>query len=180
CLAPSEVLYRLGEIRRKATSTVQILLSSLTFVDVTFYFPDCEKLHIDEGKNPGDVDVYVQEEVNSGGSLKRRLLDGKRPNLETRLAQSLIARAQEMFMWVKIQLDVFFPSNPQRRMRFSNEVDSKVNALESDFTLPEPHSLYKKIMDRNTKFGTLARECAIKREYRLWWVDCIAFRREEK
>lgn len=119
--------------------------------------------------NSGDIDVYVQEEVNSGGSLKSRLLDGKRPNLEARLAQILIARAQEMFMWVKIQLDVFFPSNPQHRMRLSNEVDNKVNALESDFTLPESHSLYKEIMDRNTKLGTLARECAIKA---LQWILC--------
>ena len=98
CLAPSEVLHGLGEVRTKATSTVQMFISSRMHISVPFYFPNCEQIHIEAGKNSGDIEKYVREEVNSGGSQKRRLLDGKRPDFEARLVQILIARAQGMFI----------------------------------------------------------------------------------
>ena len=98
CLGPSELLHGLGEVRTKATSTVQVSISSRMHIDVPFYFPDYEQIHIEEGKNSGDIEKYVREEVNSGGRQKRRLLDGKRPDLEARLVQILIARAQGMFI----------------------------------------------------------------------------------
>ena len=128
-------------------------------VDVPFHFPDCDKIQIDEGKNSGDiVEIYIREEVRSGGSQRRRLLDGKRLDFEARLVEILIARAQRMFIWVKLQLAVFFPSNLRHRTRLWDDVNSKMNALESDSTLPEMDSLNKEIMHRNTRPGTLARE----------------------
>lgn len=125
-------------------------------IDVPFYFPDCRKIQIDEGQNSGYLEIYVREEVNGGGSQRRRLLDSKRPDLEARLVQILIARAEKMFISVKLQLAMVFPRNPQDRMQLPNEVDNKMNALESDSILPETDSLYKEITDRNTRPGTFA------------------------
>ena len=169
CLVPSEVLYGLGEIRAKATSKVHLLLSSRMDIDVPFYFSDCEKIQMDEEKSSGDIENYVRQEVNSGGSQKRRLLDGKRPDLEARLIQILIARAQGMFIWVKLQLAVFLPRNLQHRMRLSRDVDKKLNALENDSTLPETNAVYREIMELNTRPGTLAREYALRA---LQWILC--------
>lgn len=101
CLVLSKVLHGLGETRAKATSTLQILLSTRTHINVPFYFADCEKIQIDEGEDSGDVEIYVREDSSSGGSQNRRLLDGRRPDLEARLVQILITRAQGMFIWVK-------------------------------------------------------------------------------
>ena len=52
-------------------------------------------------------------------------------------------------------------------MRLSNEVDNKLNALESDSTLPEMDSLYKEIMDCSTRPGTPARDYALRA---LQWI----------
>ena len=52
-------------------------------------------------------------------------------------------------------------------MRLSNEVDNRLNALESDSTLPEMDSLYKEIMDCNTRPETPVRDYALRA---LQWI----------
>ncbi|MCJ1453511.1 hypothetical protein MMC28_003858 [Mycoblastus sanguinarius] len=131
-------------------------------VEVEVYFPDCERVQIDEGKNFGDIESYVTEEVKS---QKRRLLDGKRPDLEERLIRVLTMRAQGMFIWVKLQLAVFL--DPKTRFRLSKDVERKLDALENDSTLPETNALYEQIMEINTRPGTYDREYAMRA---LQWV----------
>ncbi len=162
CTAPSEVLDALQDLCAKSTSSVKIFLSSRMNVEIPFHFPDCERIQIDEGRNSGDIESYVQGEV---WGQKRRLLDARRPDLEERLVQILTTRAQGMFIWVKLQLLVFFSAKV--RFRLSKDVENALNALERDSTLPETDTLYKQIMELNTRPGTLDRQYAVKA---LQWV----------
>lgn len=90
---PWELLASLQEIYAKSVSKVKVFLSSRMNVEVARFFPDCEKIQIDEGKNSEDIEAYIRGEVEH---QKRRLLDGKYPDLEKRLMQILLARAQGM------------------------------------------------------------------------------------
>lgn len=93
CSDPSTVLAGLTEIYSKSESTVKLFLSSRMDVDVPCHFPNCHKIQIDAGKSSYDVEIFIRGEVNG---QKRRLLDGKRPDLEDRLIGILTARAQGM------------------------------------------------------------------------------------
>jgi len=162
CTAPSEVLDALQSVCTKSPSSVKVFLSSRMNVEIPFHFPDCERIQIDEGKNSGDIESYIQGEV---WGQKRRLLDARRPDLEERLIQILTTRAQGMFIWVKLQLLVFFSAKV--RFRLSKDVVTALNALDRDSTLPETDSLYKQIMELNTRSGTLDRQYAVRA---LQWV----------
>lgn len=65
-----------------------------------------------------------------------------------------------MFIWVKLQLLMFF--GRKVRFRLSKDVENALDVLERDSTLPETDSLYEQIMDLNTRPGTLDRHYAIK------------------
>lgn len=125
-------------------------------VEVPFYFPQCHKILMKEGQHSGDIEAYVRGEVLG---QRRRLLDGKRPDLEERLMQILIERAHGMFIWVKLQLAVFFNST---RFRLSRDVEIKLDELGRDSRLPETNSLYQQIMESNTRPETLDRMYAIR------------------
>jgi len=53
------------------------------------------------------------------------------------------------------------------RLRLSKDVESKLDALEKDSTLPETTALYNQIIDSNTKAGTYDREYAMRA---LQWI----------
>ena len=156
CSTPLEVLDGLRDVCAQSSSKLKILASSRMNVEVPHYFPDCERLRIEEGQESGDLESYVRGEVLHA---KRRLLDGKRPDLEERLMQILISRAHGMFIWVKLQLAVFLGST---RMRLSKDVIRSLDELEHNPALLETTALYGQIMDMNTRPGTLDRLYAIR------------------
>lgn len=93
CSNAPEVLVTLREIQNRSPAALKIFVSSRMNIDVLFYLPDCEKVQVDEGMNFGDIEVFVRSEVVN---QQRRLLDNKRPDLESRLIQVLVTRAQGM------------------------------------------------------------------------------------
>lgn len=156
CSAPNEVLNGLSDICAKSNSNIKVFLSSRMHVEVSFYFPQCDKILMEEGQHSGDSEAYVRGEVLG---QRRRLLDGKRPDLEERLMLIMIERAHGMFIWAKLQLAVFFSST---RFRLSRDVEIKLDKLERDSRLPETNSLYQQIMESNTRPETLDRMYAIR------------------
>lgn len=60
CTAPSEVLNGLQEVCARSSSIIKVFLSSRMNVEIPFYFPDCKRIQIDQGKNSGDIESYVK------------------------------------------------------------------------------------------------------------------------
>lgn len=71
------------------------------------------------------------------------------------------------FIWVKLQLVTFL--SPKTRLRFSRDVEKKLDMMERDLALPETNSLYEQIIEINTRPGSQDREYAIKA---LQWTLC--------
>jgi len=90
---PTVVLASMAEVCIKSDSNVKLFLSSRMDVAVPFHFLNYHQIRIDAGKSSDDIEIYIRREVNG---QKRRLLDGKRPDLEERLIHVLTTRAQGM------------------------------------------------------------------------------------
>ena len=93
CSNAPEVLLALWEIQKKSPADLKVFVSSRMNVEVLHYLPNCEKIHVDEDMNSQDIEVFVRSEVVN---QQRRLLDNKRPDLESRLIRVLVTRAQGM------------------------------------------------------------------------------------
>lgn len=93
CSNAPEVLIALRNIHKRSSTRLKIFVSSRMNIDVLHDLSDCEKVQVDEGINSGDIEAFVRSEVVN---QQRRLLDGKRPDLESRLIRVLVTRAQGM------------------------------------------------------------------------------------
>ena len=93
CEDPDELLLCLKEVEEGNPSRTRIFLSSRMHVRVSKIYESCLIVPA-PGGNEADLAFYIRNEV--GNRKTRRLLDGKRPDLEARLIETLTRQAQGM------------------------------------------------------------------------------------
>ena len=93
CEDPDELLLYLKEVEDDNACKTRLFLSSRMHVGVSKIYKSCISVST-LGGNEADLGFYVWNEVKN--RKIRRLLDGKRPDLETRLIETLSRQAQGM------------------------------------------------------------------------------------
>ena len=93
CEDPDELLLRLKEVEDGNSYRTRLFLSSRMQVKVSKIYESCIIVST-PGGNEADLAFYIRNEVESRKT--RRLLNGKRPDLEARLIETLTRQAQGM------------------------------------------------------------------------------------
>ena len=93
CEDPDELLLYLKEVEDDNPGKTRLFLSSRMHVGVSKIYESCLSVFA-PGGNEADLGFYISNEVKN--RKIRRLLDGKRPDLETRLIETLSRQAQGM------------------------------------------------------------------------------------
>ena len=91
CEDPEDLLLCLKEVEDDNSCRTRLFLSSRMHVNVSKIY---ENIVPTPGGNEADLVFYIRNEV--GNRKTRRLLDGKRPDLEGRLIETLTRQAQGM------------------------------------------------------------------------------------
>ena len=107
CAEPYTILRCLHGLIQNATDLLKIFVSSRSCIDVSAVFSDCYRVNIEGQDTSLDMYSYTANEVKES----KRLLDGKAPELEDRLIETLINHAQGMWVaslydWVNIFTDL--------------------------------------------------------------------------
>ena len=178
CEDPDELLLYLKKVEQGNPRKTRLFISSRMHVGVPKIYESCISVST-PGGNEADLGFYVWNEIKN--RKIRRLLDGKRPDLETRLVETLSRQAQGMygsacvlsqticriadlllfrFRWAELQLALFF--SPKSRLRHSKDVETKLRALERKTGLPELNLVYREIYDMNTDEGSESRAVAVR------------------
>ena len=93
CEDPEELLLCLKEIEDSNPCRTRLFLSSRMHVKVSRIYESCVIIST-PGRNEADLAFYIRNEIESRKA--RRLLDGKRPDLEARLIETLTRQSQGM------------------------------------------------------------------------------------
>ena len=93
CEDPDELLLSLKEVEQGNPRRIRFFLSSRMHVRVSKIYESCITVST-LGRNDADLAYYIWNEVTNRKT--RRLLDGKRPDLEARLIGPLTRQAQGM------------------------------------------------------------------------------------
>ena len=93
CEDPDELLLSLKEVEEGNPRRTRLFLSSRMHVRVSKIYESCVIIST-PGANEADLAFYIRNEV--GNRKTRRLLDGKRPDLEGRLIGTLTRQSQGM------------------------------------------------------------------------------------
>ena len=93
CEDPDELLLYLKEVEDDNPGKTRLFLSSRMHVGISRIFESCLFVST-PGGNEAELGFYVWNEVKN--RKIRRLLDGRRPDLETRLIETLSRQAQGM------------------------------------------------------------------------------------
>ena len=93
CEDPDELLLYLKEVEDNNSGKTRLFLSSRMHVGVSKIYESCLSVPT-PGGNEADLGFYVRNEVKNRKT--RRLLEGRRPDLETRLIETLSLQAQGM------------------------------------------------------------------------------------
>ncbi|MCJ1251086.1 hypothetical protein MMC30_008317 [Trapelia coarctata] len=133
------------KIIEASSGNIRVFLTSRMQVEVDKVIQSCAIVGPEENIN--DVRSYIKTEVTCHS---RRLLEGKRPDLEDRLVNVLSLRAGDMFRWAELQLDTFFSSKSP--LRNSKDVIHKLDLLEAELGTGHPslNKVYGEIYEMNT------------------------------
>ena len=93
CEDPDELLQCLKEVEEGNPCRTRLFLSSRMHMKVSKIYESCVVVPT-PGGNEADLAFYIRNEVDNRKT--RRLLDGKRPDLEARLIETLTRQAQGM------------------------------------------------------------------------------------
>ena len=93
CEDPDDLLLCLKEVEDDNPYRTRLFLSSRMHVKVSKIYESCMIVPT-PGGNKADLAFYIRNEVENRKT--RRLLDGKRPDLEVRLIETLTRQAQGM------------------------------------------------------------------------------------
>ena len=93
CEDPEKLLHCLKEVEEGSSSRTRLFLSSRMHVRVSKIYESCITVST-PGGNDADLAYYIRNEVKNRKT--RRLLDGKKPDLEDRLIGTLTRQAQGM------------------------------------------------------------------------------------
>ena len=83
CTEPYTILRCLHGLTQNATDLLKLYVSTRSCIDVSVIFSDCYRVNIEGQDTSLDMYSYISNEVKDG----KRSLDGKAPELETRLIE---------------------------------------------------------------------------------------------
>ncbi|KAJ5724453.1 hypothetical protein N7493_006181 [Penicillium malachiteum] len=162
CSDFEELLSNLEEIMVASQGKVKFLLSSRMHVPVQETFPANARIEVGLD-NKDDIEYFIKTRIEQN---QRRLEQCKSAELKDRIMKALSDRAQGMFRWVELQLDVLFSA--KSKIRRPDVFRKKLETLESGSGIPELEGVYDEIYDMNVSTDE-DRQAA---ERTLKWIMC--------
>ncbi|TVY25039.1 Vegetative incompatibility protein HET-E-1 [Lachnellula hyalina] len=148
---------------------LQVFLTSRLHVDVLEVFPKITTVQSDFGKTSKDIKEYIRKELQRKDRRNAKVITDE---LAERMVEILTQRAQGMFRWVELQLDLLISS--ERRIRYRRDFEERLLQLElgsGKEVIDALRDTYDEIYERNTSQGRHSRRLA---EKSLKWVLCAA------
>ncbi|TVY88295.1 Vegetative incompatibility protein HET-E-1, partial [Lachnellula willkommii] len=168
CEEEMQLLRSLYEIWRRYPN-LQLFLTSRLHVDVLDVFPEITTVQSDFGKTSEDIKEYIRKELQRKDRRNVKVITDE---LAERMVEILTQRAQGMFRWVELQLDLLISS--ERRIRYRRDFEERLLQLElgsGQEVIDALRDTYDEIYERNTSQGRHSRRLA---EKSLKWVLCAA------
>ncbi|CAG8946888.1 unnamed protein product [Penicillium salamii] len=162
CSDFDELLFHLEKIMSASQGKVKFLLSSRMHVPVHEIFPANARIEVGLD-NKDDIETFIKTKIEQNN---RRLEQCKSSDLKDQMIKTLSDRAQGMFRWVELQLDVFF--NSKSKIRRPDVFKRKLESLESGSGIPELDEVYDEIYDMNVSTDEDCRAA----ERTLKWMIC--------
>lgn len=168
CLDHDELVRNL----RVASSTrknVRIFLSSRFEVKVQDHFEGNVCVEVGQN-NAKDIQRFLDIEIP-----RRRPGSGMTDRQAQRLVDTLVAKANGMFMWVKLQVNLFLNEIKSKRIRLAEDIEPKLLSLESSEAIGEEllYATYKQVYEAAVGYQEERRKEIVTTALR--WVLC-AFR----
>ncbi|CAG8345569.1 unnamed protein product [Penicillium salamii] len=163
CSDFDELLFHLEKIMSASQGKVKFLLSSRMHVPVHEIFPVNARMEVGLD-NKDDIETFIKTKIEQN---QRRLEQCKSSDLKDRMMKTLSDRAQGMFRWVELQLDVFF--NSKSKIRRPDVFKRKLESLESGSGIPELDEVYDEIYDMNISTDE---DCKAAERTLKWMICC--------
>ncbi|KAJ5995390.1 hypothetical protein N7481_002367 [Penicillium waksmanii] len=139
-----ELLSHLVDISSACEGKVRFLLSSRMNVPVHQFFSESATIEVgQDGKE--DVDFFIATEMERN---LRRLTQCNALDLKDKMTRVLSHRAQGMFRWVELQLNLFF--NTKSPIKRRDAFKRKLDKLDEQGGVPVLADVYDDIYDINT------------------------------
>ncbi|KAN0120216.1 hypothetical protein V8E51_002424 [Hyaloscypha variabilis] len=167
CSAPMELLRSLHGVW-KNFSKLKVFLTSRLDVEVSSIFHRIPIVQSEVSKTSDDIREYITQELNRKDRRNKKVITDE---LAERMTNILTKRAQGMFRWVELQLDLLI--NSEWRIKYRKDFEDRLNQLEhgsGQEVLESLRETYDLIYARNTQ-GPHSRRVA---EKALKWVLCAA------
>ncbi|KAI0551501.1 hypothetical protein F4679DRAFT_582339 [Xylaria curta] len=161
CDEPKELLKILRNISQMAPGGLSLLVSSRNSVRVQEKFDQLVEVDLAKSMNKADMYTYVVTEIKER-EKDERLLRGEHPDLEDKLIEILLRKANGMFRWVELQISFFL--KPKSSILLRKTVEGYLEKLDQKTLAGEKklNELYADIFDRNSAEGSLERKHATK------------------
>ncbi|KAI0967821.1 hypothetical protein F4678DRAFT_465083 [Xylaria arbuscula] len=114
-----------------SNNNVRVAFTSRLQVKVDDVFPDAAAVTIDS-RNKGDIQRFLGIEIP-----KRRVGSGMTDSQATKFIELVVGKASGMFLWAKLQLNLFLDENKSRRIRLEEDIQVKLNSLEASEAVGE-------------------------------------------
>ena len=167
CSAPMELLRSLHDVWKNFPK-LKVFLTSRLDVEVSSIFHRIPTVQSEVSKTSDDIREYITQELNRKDRRNKKVITDE---LAERMTNILVKRAQGMFRWVELQLDLLI--NSERRFKYHKDFEGRLNQLEhgsDQRVLDSLRETYDLIYARNTQ-GPHSRRVA---EKALKWVLCAA------
>ncbi|KAE8446360.1 hypothetical protein EG329_012109 [Mollisiaceae sp. DMI_Dod_QoI] len=167
CSEPMQLLRALSQIWENFTQ-LKLFLASRLDVAVAEIFPRITTVRSDFSKTASDIRDYIRKELERTERRNAKVITDE---LAERMVNILTQRAQGMFRWVELQLNLLISA--ERRIKYRRDFEDRLIELESGSgkqVLDSLRETYDYIYERNTQ-GPHSRRLA---EKSLKWVLCAA------
>ncbi|KAH6670609.1 hypothetical protein B0J14DRAFT_99850 [Halenospora varia] len=164
CTKPMELLRSLHRLCT-SHSVLKIFIISRLDVEVLEIFPKISTVRSDFGKTSHDIKEYIRTELQRKERRNPKVITDQ---LAERMVDVLTERAQGMFRWVELQLDLLISS--ERRIKYRKDFENRLTKLElgsGQEVLESLRETYDDIYERNTRDGEYSRNVA---EKALQWI----------
>jgi hypothetical protein len=168
CSAPMELLRSLHNVW-KNFPRLKVFLTSRLDVEVNEIFHKIPTVQSDYSKTSDDIREYITQELRRKDRRNKKVITKE---LAERMITILVKRAQGMFRWVELQLDLLINSE-WGRIKYQKDFEERLEQLElgsGQEVLASLRDTYDLIYTRNTQ-GTHSRRVA---EKALKWALCSA------
>ncbi|KAI0864845.1 hypothetical protein F4860DRAFT_381533 [Xylaria cubensis] len=161
CDEPKELLKVLRNLSQAAPGRLSLLVSSRNSVQVQEKFNGLLEVDLAKSMNKADMYTYVVTEIKER-EKDERLLRGEYPDLEDKLIELLLRKANGMFRWVELQISFFL--KPKSSILLRKTVEGYLKKLSQKTLAGEKalNEIYGNIFDRNSAEGSLERKHATK------------------